>query len=157
MKLLPALLILAICASCATRYQSDGLTGGFTEVRLAADQWRISFRGNAYTRPERTHDFALLRGAELCLSNGYPHLVVLNAQERTRTFTTPSTSKTSGEIRTTGYGRAKFDATTRTTGGITHHFPTAGLHILGLSEPREGSLDASYLRDSLRATYKLKP
>lgn len=56
-----------LLASCATSYQSKGLTGYFSETKLAPDTVQIRFNGNGYTRRERTNDFAMLRAAEVCL------------------------------------------------------------------------------------------
>ena len=47
--------------SCATTYQSEGLTGGFSETQLDENIFRVTFYGNGYTGKERVTDFALLR------------------------------------------------------------------------------------------------
>ena len=57
----------AALLGCATAYQPQGLSGGFTETQLAPDVWRVSFSGNGYTKGERAEDFAMLRSAELTL------------------------------------------------------------------------------------------
>jgi hypothetical protein len=52
--------------------------GGYDELQLAPDIYRVSFRGNGYTRPDRVVDFTLLRAAEICLQNGAKQFVVPN-------------------------------------------------------------------------------
>src|SRR5437764_1386447 len=51
--------------ACATPYQRHGFTGGFSESQLDENVFRVNFRGNGYTSPERAADFTLLRSAEL--------------------------------------------------------------------------------------------
>ena len=58
-----ASLVLAL-TGCMTAYQPDGLTGGYSEVQLSENVWRVSFKGNGYTSRERAVDMALLRSAD---------------------------------------------------------------------------------------------
>ncbi len=44
MKLAIVFLLLALTA-CATTYQAEGFTGGFSETALAPDTYKILFRG----------------------------------------------------------------------------------------------------------------
>lgn len=74
--------------SCATLYQPEGLTGGYSETRIAENVWRVFFRGNGFTSQERAIDFALLRSAELCLGSGYRYFVVIEvANEKDVSYT----------------------------------------------------------------------
>lgn len=61
---------------CATPYERVGAFGGFDEVRIANDTYRISVQGNGYTSPERAEQIMLLRASELTLSNGFTHFTV---------------------------------------------------------------------------------
>lgn len=98
----PFILIAAIVASllagCATSYQDQSWTGGFTETQLDENVWQVNFNGNGYTSLERVRDFALLRSAEIALTNGYPYFAVMdeNASERNSSFTTQSTTNAYG-------------------------------------------------------------
>ena len=66
------------CAlASATGYQPTGSDGGYSELQLAPDMYRIAFQGNTYTSQERVADMALLRAAELALAQGAPYFVVL--------------------------------------------------------------------------------
>lgn len=79
----PSVLIgtLVFAAGCATGYQPNSLTGGFEESQLNANSFRVSFRGNGYTTPNRAEELTLLRSAEICLEHGFPGFVLL--RERT--------------------------------------------------------------------------
>lgn len=68
-----AVAVLALCSfGCATQYRSldDSLTGGFTETRLAPDQWRVFVQGNAFTTRSEAEQILMRRCAELALEQG---------------------------------------------------------------------------------------
>jgi hypothetical protein len=71
MRIITSLCIVATLSACATAYQRDGFTGGFSETQLDENVWRVTFEGNGYTREQRAEDFALLRSAELTLEKGF--------------------------------------------------------------------------------------
>jgi hypothetical protein len=71
-----AILVLAL-AGCATGYQPMGFGGGFEELKLSADTYRISVRANAYSSPERAQNIALLRASELTLQSGFDRFVIV--------------------------------------------------------------------------------
>lgn len=115
-----------ILSACATAYQPKSFSGGFSEIQLGENIWRVSFEGNGYTRAERTADLSLLRSAELTLEQGYSYFALAGATSSavTGAFTTPTTSYTTGSAYSSGgmtYGRA----TTQTVGG----------HMVFISKP----------------------
>lgn len=115
-----AFVIVAILCGCATKYQSQGFTGGFTETQLDKNVFRVSFQGNGFTRGERTEDMVLLRSAELAIKNNFTHFVIVDGSTKQdySTFTTPVQSTTTANVNVygnTAYGRAR----TTTTGGDT--------------------------------------
>ena len=65
MRLLSVLAIALVLSACATTYQSESFSGGFSETQLDKNVFRVSFQGNGYTRAERAEEMALLRSAEL--------------------------------------------------------------------------------------------
>jgi hypothetical protein len=83
MLALVLVILLGALGGCATAYQSTGFTGGYSDLQLAPDVYRVSFKGNAFTQRERVLNLALLRAAELALSRGAYGLEVLD-QERMR-------------------------------------------------------------------------
>ena len=77
-----ALALAAGLAACATptpyqpnaRVQSLGgmaASGGYSEVRLEPDRWRVNFAGNSMTSRETVEGYLLFHAAELTLQNGF--------------------------------------------------------------------------------------
>ena len=113
---------------CATAYQPNGWSGGFTETQLDSNVWRVSFRGNGHTKGERAEDFALLRSAELALANGFTHFAFSSSKTGTEvsSHTTPVTATTTGNAN--AYGNSIYgSSTTQFSGGETTYIskPTA--------------------------------
>lgn len=50
--------------------------GGYTDLQIAPDAFRVRFHGNEFTDEDRSQDFALLRAAELCLENSFGYFIV---------------------------------------------------------------------------------
>jgi hypothetical protein len=70
-----ALLTLGACAT-PTPYQPQGapgamVSGGYREVRIEPDRWRVTFSGNSLTSRERVETYLLYRSAELTVQTGY--------------------------------------------------------------------------------------
>jgi hypothetical protein len=110
--------------SCATKYQSVGFTGGFSETQLSNDIFNVSFKGNGYTSREKASDFALLRSAELTLNNGYQYFIILNSEKYIdhSSYTSLKTYDTTYQANTYGnqtYGTAH---TTSSGGDTTHYY-----------------------------------
>ena len=65
---------LAACET-ATPYQplhaGSEVSGGYSDLRIDANRWRVSFRGNSLTSRETVETYLLYRAAELTLSEGY--------------------------------------------------------------------------------------
>ncbi len=64
---------LAACATAVgtTYAPADSKGYGYTETRIEADRYRVTFAGDGATPVEAVEDYALLRAAELALENGY--------------------------------------------------------------------------------------
>ena len=67
-----------LLAGCATPYQRYGTTGGFQDVQLAPDLFRVAFLANAFTSAQQAYDYALLRGAELAVAHGFTHIALVD-------------------------------------------------------------------------------
>ncbi|ABI59617.1 CC0125/CC1285 family lipoprotein [Nitrosomonas eutropha] len=112
-------LVLAL-AGCASAYKPKGFGGGFSETQLDTNVFRVSFRGNGYTRAERAEELALLRSAELTLKNGFTHFAIIDSQSREKhsAYTAPTQSYTTANA--TAYGNSAYGtANTTTYGGQT--------------------------------------
>lgn len=74
-----------IAMGCATPYQPRGFSGGYSDYRVSADVFSVSFRGSSSTREEVVEEFLLRRASELTLEHGFVYFVVLAEKDRTRT------------------------------------------------------------------------
>ena len=65
--------VLAACATTPTLYgpQAGPRTAGYSEYRLEAGRYRVTFQGNPGAPVNQVSDYALLRAAELALRDGY--------------------------------------------------------------------------------------
>ena len=70
--------VLIPLAGCATAYQPEQSTGGYTDFRLADNTYRVRFRGNNYTPRDKVELFLLYRCAQLTEQLGYDHFVLLS-------------------------------------------------------------------------------
>ncbi len=175
-KLIPLFIAVLIVAGCATGYQPKSFTGGYSDVKLQDNIYRVNFRGNGYAGRERTADFALLRSAELTLLNGYKYFIVLesNTDIKTASFTTPVTAQTYGNSTgtinaySTGYGSAMgtynghYSGTTYYSGGQTFliHKPSTSLTIQCFKEkPTNVTVmiyDAEQINTNIKNAYNIK-
>ena len=98
------LLLTAALAGCqATQYQPLAPAGGFGEVQLDGNLWRIRYMHNAFTTRETAQSYWLYRAAELTMSRGYDGFEVLSQSARTRSSGAALSSSSAfyleGEIR----------------------------------------------------------
>lgn len=68
-----SLLLLGACATAeGVGYQAANAKGyGYSDQRIEADRYRVSFRGDGGTPAGAVEDFALRRAAEIARANGY--------------------------------------------------------------------------------------
>lgn len=172
MHILIILALLVFATSCSTPYQANGLMGGFSATQLDNNVFQVSFRGNGYTNNQRAEDFALLRSAEIAISNGYEYFTIVDAKfyRETHSFTTPSSTTTQLNARTfgtaTGYGNTATysgttfgTATTTTYGGQTYVVsrPTASNTVILFKERPQGfAYNAPIIVKSLREKYGIE-
>ncbi len=85
---------LAACAT-ATPYQPNipgqAVSGGFSEIRLEPDRFRVTFAGNSLTSRETVEGYLLYRAAELTLAQGADWFEIVDRQtdRQTRTYVEP--------------------------------------------------------------------
>ena len=151
----------ALLFGCATAYQPQGMSGGFTETQLAPDVWRVNFRGNGYTKGERAEDFAMLRSAELAIANNFTHFAFLSSKAGTEisSYTRPVTSTTTGSANIYG-NMISGSSTTQYSGGDTQYIskPTANnLVIMFNGNPNISATvyDAAFICNSLGKKYEV--
>lgn len=89
-----AALALGACAT-PTPYQPNirgqKVSGGYSEVQLEADRFRVTFTGNSLTSRETVEGSLLYRAAELTVQQGYDWFFILDRQtdRDTRTYVEP--------------------------------------------------------------------
>ena len=102
--------VLIALAACATPYQANGLSGGFTDFSMGGNQHMIKVNGNGYTSSERATTIAYVRAADLAVSQGFTHFLILGFDESGRTYsqTTPgrATTSTFANAQTSGQATA---------------------------------------------------
>ncbi len=161
MRLLLTFVLPITLSACATAYQPQSFSGGFAETQLDTNVFKVSFRGNGYTNPEKAEDLALLRSAELTLKNGFTHFAVIDSQYREKhgSYTTPTQSYTTANA--TAYGNSAYGtARTTTTGGQTFHVskPSTTNTIMCFKEKPDTQglvYDAQFICNSLGSKYKV--
>jgi hypothetical protein len=92
-----ALALSAGLAACetATPYQPNipgqATSGGYSEIRVEPDRWRVSFAGNSLTSRETVEAYLLFRAAELTVQQGYDwfEIVDRNTNRSARTYVEP--------------------------------------------------------------------
>lgn len=154
-KLITIIITALILQGCATSYQKNGFTGGYSETQLDGNIFNVSFRGNGYTGREKVTDFTLLRSAELTLEHGFQYFAIIDENNYTSnsTYTTPTTSHTTGRVYGTG-NYAYGSATTTTTGGQTYNIskPSSSNTIVCFNEKPETfyTYNANFIYKNIR-------
>ncbi len=158
MKKLAIVLVIFITSGCATTYQAQGWTGGFTETQLDTNVFTVRFNGNGYTSSSRASDFALLRSAELTLENGYKYFSIIDSDSYIdqTSASIPQQNYNYGTISGTG-GTATYSGYNTTYQNITFRKPRSENTIIMFKEkPAQGmSYSAEFIFKSLRDQYSL--
>lgn len=158
-----AVLVAFSLLSCATKYQETARSGGFSELQLNSNVFKITFSGNAYLSKSKVSDFALLRAAEVTLNNGFKYFIIQDSNNHTKdgSYTPPSSSNTTFSGNISG-NTINGTAQTTSSGGNTFNYSKSRseLTITCFStEPEEATtpvIDASLVRSSLRDKYNFK-
>ena len=88
---------LSACAT-ATPYQPNvpgaSVSGGYSDYRLDANKFRVSFAGNTLTSRDTVERYLLYRAAELTLAQGYDWFLIAarDTDKTTRTYVDPPMS-----------------------------------------------------------------
>ena len=69
-----------LLAGCATAYQPDGVSGGYSDQLRDGNIVQVSFRGNGLTTPATLESFVLRRCAEVTLQDGFNYFVLLHTE-----------------------------------------------------------------------------
>ena len=127
-----------ILAGCGTPYKPYSYFGGggYRDVQLAENVFKITVEANGYTTSARAADLALLRAADLTLQHGVEYFIIgaLADHSYSTSYTTPET--TSIHLATNG---RTANAAAITSGGQTYsfHFPAPSITITTFKEKPE--------------------
>jgi len=96
-SVLAALALAAGLSACATPtpYQPSvpgkASAGGYSEQRIEADRWRITFAGNSLTSRETVEAYLLFRAAELTVQQRHDWFTIVdrNTDRHSRTYVDP--------------------------------------------------------------------
>jgi hypothetical protein len=154
-----------VLCGCATNYHSQNMNGGFSDTQLAPDTFRVIFRGNDSTSPERTKDFALLRCSDLTISNGFNFFTIVRGGDSIShsTLTLPGSVYTTGTATAYSNGDGTASGTYQGTSivdpgeAMDIYRPTSGMLIkCSVTKPNSGEwYDANFLEGSIRKKYNL--
>lgn len=154
------MIILTSFFVCCTSYHSQGITGGYSSIRLAENIFQITFKGNGYTSSQRAADFCLLRSAEIAKENGYLYFIIIENQstERKSTYTSPTTKTYESNIYSKS-GTVIGSGRSTTSGGQTYDIsrPSANNTIVCFKTKEEANTialyDVNWVIKSIREKY----
>lgn len=71
MKIYAAILAAVLMGGCATGYQSKGISGGYSDMQIDENTYRVSYSGNKFTEPSKLDSLLIYRAADLTVQKGY--------------------------------------------------------------------------------------
>src|SRR6516165_10775345 len=97
-------------SGCATPYQPMSALGGYREIQLAPNIYRVMFFGNGYTNGELAIEYALRRCAELTQQNGCRYFGILGVADLSTqsSVTIPGSAYTTGTLNINQIGGTAF-------------------------------------------------
>lgn len=66
LSLLRCLVLVTVAAACATPYQRQGFSGGYTDNQIGPNTWSVTVNVNSYTSRGTALEYAHRRAGELC-------------------------------------------------------------------------------------------
>jgi hypothetical protein len=98
-----------LTGACATAYGPVGLRGGYTDLQIDSNTFRVEFVGNGFTPRSTVENYLLYRCAELTARAGFDYFILLGSEsDSTESYvTTPgrytaSTQVVGNTLQTTG-------------------------------------------------------
>lgn len=135
MKKLSAIVFVCLLSGCATPYQPYSYLGGggYKDVQLSENSFKITVEANGYTSKTQASDLALLRAADLTLENDFKYFVIIGSADEGGGVVYAAPATTSVNIYANKYGAT---GTAQTYGGQTFYvaFPAPVLTILAFKD-----------------------
>ncbi len=155
-NMISSILCCMALTGCATSYKPYSYFGGggYKDVQLGENIFKVSVEANGYTTNERASNLALLRAADLTLQNGFRFFVVSSSEDNSYSSIYKAPTRTSVSV--SGYGNTA-TASARTTGGqiYSYQFPVRSMIITCFKEKpdmQETIYDAEFLYNSMKKT-----
>ena len=152
--LLVSAVVLTALLGCATPYQRQGFTGGYSERPLNDRSYVVAFDGNGYTSRSRVQEYLLRRCAELTIAQGYSYFIVLDENASAQRYRSKLGSDTA-TVRPDGLGGATVTVTEAPTLDVTKHSAKVRIYLLDEAELSGGiamqALDADMILEPYSA------
>ncbi|MBI2094932.1 MAG: hypothetical protein HYT89_02055 [Candidatus Omnitrophica bacterium] len=167
-RLFTLLMAVLCCSGCATGsyyYKYQGAAGGFSEVKIQDDLFKVAYSENQFVSPETAEDFALLRSADVAIQNGYKYFVILeqksDVQKTSVDMPSYSTTMASGSIYPATYSGSMIGNTINYGGGTyVYSRPSTSNMIKCFKEKPENLptiiYDAVQVRDSIKTKHSIR-
>lgn len=140
----------------ATGYHSTRFTGGYSDLQLAPDVFRVAFRGNGYTSEDHVRDFLLLCAAQLTIAQGAQTFVVLDQRSGAKQVFVGG-GQTYGTATPNFAGGFSYSEYTTPPTVITRHRAELVIRLVPVdAAPSDVAYSAPLIRDQLRHKYGLK-
>jgi hypothetical protein len=111
-KALVLAFIFLLLSGCATPYQKLSYNGGYSEIPLNKDTYKVSFMGNAHLSADQVQNYLLRRCAEITLNKDYRYFAILSGgtYDNSSVYQTPATinSNTAGFGDINGFGNRSY-------------------------------------------------
>lgn len=150
------LLVSLFMAGCATTYNKESFTGGYSVIQLSEDVYKITFSGNAYIGRETVAEYCLLRSSEITIEKGFNYFTLIDGDKYTVDHTASMPIVSQGNIVATG-NTAQVSNITYGGGPMSFSKPVS-VNIIKLHEtkPKGMYYDASIINKSIKSKYGIK-
>jgi hypothetical protein len=124
------ILMSLLVSACVTPYAPKGLLGGFSDMALAPDIYKVTFNGNGYTSQDTVQSYTLRRCAEIAVNHGFNYFILLagNSSVERGYISSPTTiqSNSYGSFQGSGniYGNPYYNNYSYTGSSYNHTFTT---------------------------------
>lgn len=68
-----------LSGACATAYGPAGMRGGYTDLQIDSNTFRVEFAGNGFTPRSTVENYLLYRCAELTMRSGHDYFVLIGS------------------------------------------------------------------------------
>lgn len=134
-----SLLLIGFLSGCATSYQPNGFSGGYSDMKLNKDIYQVTFNGNGYTSGDRVQRFFLRRCAEVTLEQGFDFFALVNQEAQSNQYATGGTYNGTA---TPSYGGGYNYYGSSSVETVTKHSRTGVIKLFKAGSQPEISYDA---------------